>query len=489
VVLVFDIGTSVLKGGIIDNRGDLLDRAQVPVHLTESGTPLYHEADAESWISSMARVVSMLDVSGRKDIRAVVVSGNGPTLVPVGRNGRPLDSAMTWMDRRGVKEAEYIAGITGEYVDPTFYLPKAYWIYKNSPRVYKKTRYFLSCPEFIDFVLTGNAFTVLPSDQFTRYIWTEEVLKKLKMDLDKFPPFIKPGQLLGEVRAEAQKLIGIPSGTRVFAGGPDFIMTLLGTATVEPGRACDRAGTSEGINLCSRIPLKDPRLMSLPHIVEGFHNISGIISTSGKALEWCRAVTGRQNDDFETLFEKVRKVPPGSKGLIFLPYLAGERAPLWDPYARGCFIGLSTSHRSIDITRAVVESIGFAIRDVIEVMLENKLSLDELRVTGGQARSTVWNQIKADITGKRILVTETGYSELIGDACVALYALGEFATPAEASENIVKIKKVYTPGRNTRSLYDELFSIYRESYKGLKDIFASLSRLQAHPSDTLNNRS
>jgi xylulokinase len=341
----------------------------------------------------------------------------------------------------------------------------------------------MSCPEFIDYFLTGNAFTVLPSDQFTRYIWTEDVIRKLNMDPEKFPPFIKPGQPLGEVRAEAARLLGIPSGTRVFAGGPDFIMTLLGTATVSPGRACDRAGTSEGINLCAAKPLNDPRLMSLPHIVEGFHNISGIISTSGKALEWCRSLTGRQNDDYETLFEEIRKVPPGSKGLIFLPYLAGERAPLWDPYARGCFLGLSTSHGSIDITRAVVESIGYAIRDVIEVMQENGLSLEEMRVTGGQARSSLWNQIKSDITGKRVLVTGTGYSELIGDACVALYALGEYETPAEASENVVKIQKVYRPQRNNRELYDSLFSIYRKSYKGLKDIFTGLSRLPAQRGD------
>jgi xylulokinase len=124
-----------------------------------------------------------------------------------------------------------------------------------------------------------------------------------------------------------------------------------------------------------------------------------------------------------------------------------------------------------------VESVGYAIRDVIEVMQENGLFLEELRVTGGQARSALWNQIKADITGKQILVVETGYSELIGDACVALFALGEYKTLAEASENIVKIEKVYNPGLSTRGLYDELFSLYRESYKGLKNIFEGLSRL------------
>jgi xylulokinase len=217
--------------------------------------------------------------------------------------------------------------------------------------------------------------------------------------------------------------------------------------------------------------------MCLPHIIEGFHNISGIISTSGKALEWCKNVTGMGKVGYDRLFEDISMVPAGSRGLIFLPYLAGERAPLWDPYARGTFIGLTTKHSGKDLTRAVVESVGYAIRDVIEVMQENGLTLEELRVTGGQAKSPLWNQIKADITGKRILTAEIRDSELIGDACVGLYALGRYDTLAAASESIVKIKKIYTPSCGVGRLYDDLFSLYRESYKGLKDVFKGLSKL------------
>jgi len=477
VVLVFDIGTSVVKGGIINAQGNLLERAEVPVVLAGSNHPLYHEVDTSNWISSLVQVATRLGISRKRHIEAVVVSGNGPTLVSVDRKGKPLDYAMTWMDRRGVEEARIIAEITSDYVDPSFFLPKAYWIYRNKRRIYDQTRYFFGCPESINYFLTGNAFAVLPSAQFTRYMWTEEVIRKLGMEPQKFPPFIKPGQLWGKVRPEAEETLGIPSGIKVFAGGPDFIMTLLGTATVVPGRACDRAGTSEGINLCSKKPLKDRRLMSLPHIIEGLYNISGIISTSGKALEWCKKITGRGKMDYESLFEDISRVPAGSRGLIFLPYLAGERAPLWDPFARGTFIGLTMNHERKEITRAVVESVGYAIRDVIEVMQENRLTLSELRVTGGQAKSPLWNQIKADITGKRILVTEINDSELIGDACIGLYALGQYDTLASASESIAKIKKVYHPRREVKQLYDDLFFIYRESYKGLKDVFTRLSHV------------
>ncbi len=169
MILAFDIGTSVLKGGVIDFDGVLRSRAEAPVYLADRGDPLVHEADANNWVSALALVAAQLQIpkAGSGEIAAVVVSGNGPTLVPVGSKGEPLDFAMTWMDRRGVAEARMIAEVTGHYVDPTFYLPKALWIYKNKPEVYRRTRHFCTCPEFIDLYLTGKAYTVLPSEQFT----------------------------------------------------------------------------------------------------------------------------------------------------------------------------------------------------------------------------------------------------------------------------------------------------------------------------------
>jgi xylulokinase len=255
-------------------------------------------------------------------------------------------------------------------------------------------------------------------------------------------------------------------------------MTLLGTATTAPGRTCDRAGTSEGVNLCALAPVADRRLLCLPHIIEGFWNVSGIISTSGKALDWFKNAAGGQALDYDGLFEEVCQVPPGARGLLFLPYLAGERTPLWDPYARGCFIGLTASHGRPEMSRAVVESVGFAIRDTIEVMGESGLEVGEMRVTGGQARSPLWNQIRADITGRRILVPEILDSELLGCGIVGLYALGRHRSLESAAEVLVRFRKTYEPRPELAAPYDELFRLYRQSYRGLKDIFAGLSRVQ-----------
>ena len=480
MILTFDIGTSVLKGGLFDSMGRLVSRAEVPVHLNDRQDPLVHEADANNWITALALVTTQLELPAAGAggaIDAVVVSGNGPTLVPVGAGGEPLDFAMTWLDRRGVEEAAAIAEVTGRYVDPAFYLPKALWIYRNKPELYRETRHFCTCPDFIDLYLTGTARTVAPSEQFAPYIWTAEAIEKLGMDPGKFPAFIRPGQAVGEVRKEAQQVLGIPAGTPVFAGGPDFVMTLLGTATVRPGRACDRAGTSEGINLCAERVIEDRRLLCLPHIIEGYTNISGVISTSGKALSWFKTISGRGELDYESLFEDICQVPPGSRSLLFLPYLAGERTPLWDPYARGTFIGLTAGHGRREMTRAVVEAIGFAVRDVIGVMEENGLEIGELRVTGGQARSPLWNQIRADITQRKILVPTVEDSELLGGACIGLFALGRYGSLAAASESLVTIGRSFSPNPELRDLYDRLFELYRASYRGLRDVFSQLARV------------
>ena len=476
MLLAFDVGTSLLKGGLFDRGGALVARAEVPLALTSHPDPLWHESDARGWVAGLAEATARLGVAGAGRIDAVVVSGNGPTLVPVDGAGAPLAPALTWMDRRGVEEARIISEKCGTPIDPTFYLPKAFWFFRNMPRVYAEARYFFSCPEYIAYVLSGVPVTYLPAPQFTRYIWEPALICSLGMDPAKFPPFMPSGKILGTVSAAGAAASGIPAGTPVVAAGPDFIVSLLGTATVFPGRACVRSGTSEGINLCSRTPVQDRRLLCLGHIAEGYWNVSGMISTSGKALEWFKNAAGRGEMSYESLFSEMENAAPGANRLLFLPYLAGERAPLWDPNARGAFIGLTLNHGTADMMRAVAESIGYAIRDVVEVMEETGLSVHDLRITGRPSRSPVWNQMKADIAGRRILVPATADSDLAGDVCLALRALGDYGSVAEASEAIVKIGAVFEPAVENKELYDEMFTLYRESYRGLKAVFGKLSQ-------------
>lgn len=475
MIFVLDLGTTVLKAALFSEDGMLEKRAEHPLVLAANPNPLYHETDGRSWITALQEVIRKLGIRNKSGLNAVVVSGNGPTLIPVGEDGLPVDMAMSWMDRRGTEEAREVSALAGFYIDPTFYLPKAYWVYRHKKEIYDRTKYFFSCPEYIDYLLTGEAKTVLPVPEYRPYIWTEELVGKLGMDWNKFPDFVRPGDFIGATHSGAAKRFGLPEGVPVFAGGPDFIVSLLGTGTVVPGRACDRSGTSEGINLCTDSLTEDQRLICVSHVIEGLYNISGMISTSGKALEWFKNITGNIDTSYEDLFSSLGGVPPGSNRLIFLPYLAGERAPIWDPNARGAFIGLTLNHTRKEMTNAVVEAVGYAVRHVITVMEDMGLTVSDLRITGSQAKSPLWNQMKADITGKTILVPEMKDSELAGNLAIALRGLKYYESLAAAADSVVRIEKGFIPDPSRKQVYDEMFQAYLESYLGLKDVFGILS--------------
>jgi xylulokinase len=473
VILAFDIGTSTVKGAVFSAGGDPLARAEAAVRPRKATRPLEHEVEAGTWIAALSEVSARLQ-AGKKRFRALLVSGNGPTLVPVAADGRCLLPAMTWMDRRVLEEARLIGELAGRSLDASFYLPKAAWIFRRRPRIYRQTAHFLTCPDYIDYFLTGQALTVLPHADFKEYLWEPALIDALGMDQAKFPSFIAPGSLIGPVSPAAAEATGLPAGTPVYSGGPDFSMSLLGTGAVRPGLACLRSGTSEGLNLCTEHPVDDRRLISLSHIVAPYYNVSGIVSTSGGALDWLARLLGSPEPDYPSLFEEIGSVPEGARRLIFLPYLAGERSPHWDPLARGSFIGLTLQHGRAEMLRAAVEAVGFALRDIMAVLEENSLTVSELRVTGGQAKSAVWNQIKADITEKRLLLPACTDSELLGAACLGLAALGRYASAAEAAEQIVKIQAVFEPRPQAVRVYREAFELYRDSYARLKELFARL---------------
>lgn len=481
MILAVDIGTSSVKAALFDKKGACLALDSRLVEPLASRDPVVHELRAEAWTEAIATMVPALyaaalgDKSGK--VECIVISGNGPTLVPVDTAGHALAPAVTWMDRRAVEESVLAGKAAGRFLDPTYNLPKALWFKRHRPDIYEHTAHFSSCPEYICGRLTGEWYSFLPAEGFQPIIWDAKSISALGLDPGKFPPFIKLGQIVGRVTPSAASIFNLPEGIPVVSGGPDFVVSLIGTATTRPGRACDRAGTSEGINLChaGNFP-NDSRLLLMPHVIEPNLNISGVISTSGKAVSWFRKASGDSCDDYEGFFGEICQVEPGAGRLLFLPYLSGERAPIWDPDARGAFVGLTLNHGRAQMGRAVVESTAFAMRDVISTMESLGGHVAELRVTGNPARNPVWNQIKADITGRPLIVPSFPHAELMGDLCLALTALGEYPSPEEAAEDLVTMERIHEPDSGLRGLYDEMFGLYRNTYKALKPVFADLSR-------------
>jgi xylulokinase len=364
----------------------------------------------------------------------------------------------------------------GGFVDPSFFLPKALFIKNREPELYRRTNFFLACPEYLSCALTGIPRTVFPSEGFDRWYWNAAVLEQLGLAGEKFPPLVPPGTVIGPVLPALARRLGFtrPGAEReipVIAGGPDFFSAILGAGVARPGEACDRSGTSEGINVCTGERIVDPRLMSYGHPVKPFWNLSGIISTTGKALSWIREIL-TPDAPFEKIFELAASAAPGAGGLVFLPYLAGERAPIWDPHARAVFLGMGLSTGRAELARAVAEGICFALRDVITVMEECGAPVRELRVTGRPGESDFLNQLKADITGRDVLVPALKESELLGAAALGAAALGEYPSAGEAARAMVHIRQVYRGDEKKSALYRDLFAEYREAYKSLKGNFS-----------------
>jgi len=231
----------------------------------------------------------------------------------------PAAAARLWLDRRAVKAAERVSALAGGFVDAGFFLPKALDIKTNEPDLYEKTKVFLGCPELLAYALTGEARTSFPSDGFERWFWTDAILEALGLDGEKFPPFIRPGEAFGRLAAPAASRFGLNPGILVISGGSDFIAAILGSGAISPGQACNRTGTSDGINACTKARIDDGRLMSYGHPVRPFWNLSGIVSTTGKAVEWARNLLGAES--YDEFFRMAQAAKPGSGGLVFCPTL------------------------------------------------------------------------------------------------------------------------------------------------------------------------
>jgi xylulokinase len=474
VILTVDIGTSVFKSALWSLAGERLAFAACPLSMNVDGAR--HEADSGQWLRAFADCCRRLGSAGSlAPVKAIVISGNGPSLTPV--FGRPeftsggvsvaAAPARLWLDRRAAEAAAEVSRAAGDFVDAGFYLPKALGIKNDEAGLYGRTEVFLGCPELLAFALTAEAKTVFPADGFDRWFWNAGILERLNLDAAKFPPFIRPGEPFGVLLPKAAAHFGFSPDIPVVAGGPDFFAAILGAGVVRPGQVCDRCGTSEGINACTEQQICDRRLMSYGHPVAPFWNLSGIISTTGKAVEWARDFLGLQTHaDF---FALAQSAGAGAGALVFLPYLAGERAPLWDPAARGILRGLSLASGRREFARAVAEGICFAIRDVISVMESCGAEVGELRITGGGAESDFLNQLKADVTGKEVAAAAQKEAELLGLAIIGCRFLGVYRDYTEAAAALVHIERRWQPNPETAALYTELFGQYRETYLKLKE--------------------
>ncbi|MDR3333759.1 MAG: FGGY-family carbohydrate kinase [Treponema sp.] len=450
-ILCADIGTSSLKAALID--GDGREHAFVRV-----AYPAYTPGvlTASAWEAALALALGRL-FSGDGGVQpgAICISGNGPTLVPVGK-GETLPP-LHWYDGRVVN----LPGLA------SLFLPHAAWFHKYEPAGYEKTWQLFSAQEWLSFRLGAEPVTVLPP-AYEPYYWDEAQCEAAGLDIRKFPPFVPMGSVIGRVSAEAACRFspgGLPAGIPIIAGGPDFIMALIGTGAVQPGIVCDRAGSSEGINLCSTSPIQTGELRVLPHAVQGLWNISGIIPASGRLFEWYRTLTGQTERAYQELLQEIITGNPGLDLFFPDPGGSGNRK-----CASPLFLFPTGLPDKAGLGRVVLEALGFRVRTVLDTFSRHGFPIRELRVSGGQGKSSGWNQLKADIAGCTLLVPEIQDGELAGDAVLGAMALGSITSFTEAADRMIHIKERYTPNPDRAPVYAERYRRYCEVQEKLEPL-------------------
>jgi xylulokinase len=461
IFLCADIGTSSLKAAFIDVDGRERAFVRVPYAGKSPGGPELGEAASGDWEAALSLAVGTL-FSQTPDCKpgAICISGNGPTLVPVTYEDKELPP-LYWHH-----------GGSGGTGSKSLFLPHVVRFREEGPGEYEKTRYLFSSQEWLSYRLGAEAVSVLPSAAYEPYYWDPSQCAAAGLDWGKFPPFVNLGSPVGRLSSEAARRLNLSPGIPIIAGGPDFIMALIGVGAIRPGIVCDRAGTSEGINVCSPLPPAAGELRVLPHIREGLWNVSALLPVSGRHFEWFRTLTGQENQDYEAILEEIipnaadsGAASPGSA--FFFPHIAppGGKGP------GGAFIAAQGLPGRAELGRGVVEAIGFMTREALETLARRGFRVTEMRLSGGQGKNARWNQLKADISGVSLLVPEVRDAELAGNAILAALALGEAADLDEGVRRMIHIKERYTPEPGALAAYEEKFRAYGELREKIRGLF------------------
>lgn len=460
-VLCADIGTSSIKLSFINPDGKQLCfvRESFPFDKVTAGT-----VEARDWKEAFKQgIASLRKNCSDTEIKAVIISGNGPTLVPVTHAGKSLQP-LYWHDERLYTPPNL------RQKTSSFFLPRAAWLKHHAENLYDDVKFFLSTQEWLSYQLGANPVTVLPSPSYTPFYWDDEQCSMFHLDVSKFAPFADLGAEIGKVSAEAASYFDLPAAAPIIAGGPDYIMALIGTGTIKSGMVCDRAGSSEGINVCTDLPvhvaeLQAQNLRPLPHVKNGLWNVNAMIPKSGSIFEWFRDRTGQSGRPYTDMMQEII----GDQGFDCQNFASKSSGADFFP-GRNAFTG-SNAGRT-EMGRAIVESIGFMVLDSLQILKRNGFPVTEMRLSGGQAKNPLWNQLKANISGCTLHVPEIVDAELAGDACMALIHLKEAGNIDEACQKTVRIKESFYTDLHCHNHYLEQFETFDKTVGMIEAFFS-----------------
>ena len=491
-LLGLDISTTGAKALLIDAAGAVIGSATTPLTLS-TPRPLWSEQNPADWWAGMAASIRQLlaeqGVAG-ESIAAIGLTGQMHGLVLLDESGQVLRPAILWNDGRTQAQCDEMRArlgrarliqITGNDALTGFTAPKVLWVQQNEPGVYAQARHILLPKDYLRFKLTGDyamdkadgAGTIL-FDLRARD-WSPEVLAALNIPAEWLPPTFEGPEVTGVVSVAAAAETGLLAGTPVVGGGGDQAAQAVGVGAVEPGVIALTLGTSGVVFATTPSALVEPagRLHAFCHAVPGRWHFMGVMLSAAGSSQWYRDALA-PGVSFDGLIAEATNVLPGSEGLLFLPYLSGERTPHPDPLARGAWVGLTIRHSRPHLTRAVLEGVAFGIKDSFTLIQGAGLGgIEQVRVSGGGAKSALWRQIMADVLGAELVTVNTTEGAAYGAALLAAVGAGFYGTVDEACQATIEITGRTEPGP-AAAAYADVYPLYQALYPALQNEFKAI---------------
>jgi len=501
-LLGIDLGGSGVKVGVFTPEGHIHNEGYHEYQMV-STVPGQAEHNAETWwyatVKAVRKAISIVAV---EDIIAIGIGcTNG--LIAVNELGEPLRPAIMLWDQRTLPEVERIKNvldtdtvfqITGNPVAPgAFSLPTILWLKRNEKEIFDAA-YKLMVPGGYLVARLTREFTIDYSRASTTLLfdiikkkWHQPFLKAFDISEEKLPRPVPSDEIVGNISAEAANLTGLKEGTPVIAGCMDTIGASIGSGVIDEGECFIIMGTAARVSGPLATAAFDRRFMNCTSAVPNRWQYIGAINGVGSSLRWVRDNFGHIEQKvadfsgqnvYDLITAQAAQAPPGSKGLVFLPYVSGERTPIWNPYARGVFFGITLAHNRNDFFRSVLEGASFAIRHVIEI-LESEIGLDiqQIKIGGAAASNILWNQIISDVLGKRVISLTQSHTEVLGAAVLAGVSLGVYSDLYDAIDKTLTLGKDFEPNSKAHHAYNQLYPIYKRLYDEIKDHFEEIARM------------
>lgn len=497
LLLGIDIGTSGIKLGLVRDDGRLL-AAATSLYEVSHPRPSWAEMDAEVWLAGIANAIpKACEKAGVQpgEIDAIGFSAMYPVLVPLDRAHQPIHPGILYCDQRSIAQAEALAEklpedkflrIAGNVITPgTCSLTSLVWLKEERPEVFRETSRFAHAAGAVIGQLTGEVVTDWATASLSGvfetgggYRWSEEICETAGVPISKLPRLVSPAERVGELKADQARALGLRPGIPVAAGAGDTACSTLGLGIVDAGQACITCGTTDNLTACADRPTFDRAFANCCHVVRDRWLFIATMSNTGGALEWFRtqlasAIEGVDIDDYESLFAAAAEIEPGAGGVICLPYLQGERSPIWDPKARAVFFGMDSRTTSAHLLRAVLEGVAFALRQNLDALESTGFAAEEILLTGGTTRSALWSQIRSDVLNRPLHRVADAETTLVGAALLGGVAAGVWGTVEDAASIARQATShhVIEPCAKAVASYERLYRVYERLYPALRETF------------------